>query len=29
VHNIADSIELEVYKDVATVNGDEVANLQL
>jgi prepilin-type N-terminal cleavage/methylation domain-containing protein len=29
VHNIADGIELEVYKDVATVNGDEVVNLQL
>jgi prepilin-type N-terminal cleavage/methylation domain-containing protein len=29
VHNIADSIELEVYKDIATVNGDEVVNLQL
>jgi hypothetical protein len=26
VHLIADNIELEVYKDLATVNGDEVVN---
>lgn len=29
VHNIADGVELEVYKDVATVNGEEVVNPQL
>lgn len=29
VHNIADSVELEVYKDVATVNGEEVSNSPL
>ena len=28
VHNITDNIELEVYKDLATVNGDEVVSLQ-
>ena len=29
VHNIADSVELEVYKDVATVNGEEVSKSPL
>ncbi|WP_428305138.1 DUF1559 domain-containing protein [Lacipirellula sp.] len=29
VHNVTDSIELEVYKDLATVNGDETVSIAL
>ncbi|BBO33866.1 DUF1559 domain-containing protein [Lacipirellula parvula] len=29
VHNVTDNIELEVYKDLATVNGDEAVSIAL